>query len=232
MQKLITILALTILALTLPNETAKSFASQAVLGEQTAILALAAPQPLHTASRFESKLVTSTRKIARKTIYQDNPDLELDQEQVIDEGKDGSETTVLKVTYFEGTEYQREVVSKTFEPPEDRRVMRGTKIVWRSLATADGEIRYWRKLRVWATHYDSRCPGCNEWTATGLRQGKGVIAVDPDLIKLGSRVYVIGYGPAIAGDTGGAIKGKIIDLGFEDARTAGWKARFVDIYLL
>ena len=37
---------------------------------------------------------------------------------------------------------------------------------------------------------------------------------------------------AVAGDTGGAIKGNIIDLGFEDARTAGWSARFIDIYLV
>ena len=65
-----------------------------------------------------------------------------------------------------------------------------------------------------------------------MRQGKGVIAVDPKVIKLRSQVYIPGYGKAVAGDTGGAIKGNIIDLGFEDARTAGWSARFVDIYLL
>ena len=65
-----------------------------------------------------------------------------------------------------------------------------------------------------------------------MRQGKGVIAVDPKVIKLRSKLYVPGYGHAVAGDTGGAIKGNIIDLGFEDARTAGWSARFVDIYLV
>jgi 3D (Asp-Asp-Asp) domain-containing protein len=65
-----------------------------------------------------------------------------------------------------------------------------------------------------------------------MRAGKGVIAVDPKVIKLRSSVYVPGYGKAVAGDTGGAIKGNIIDLGFDDARTAGWSARYVDIYLL
>jgi 3D (Asp-Asp-Asp) domain-containing protein len=87
-------------------------------------------------------------------------------------------------------------------------------------------------MRVYATHYDQHCPGCNEWTAIGMRAGKGVIAVDPTVIKMRSKVYIPGYGMAIAGDTGGAIKGNIIDLGFDDARTAGWSARFVDIYLL
>ena len=65
-----------------------------------------------------------------------------------------------------------------------------------------------------------------------MRAGKGVIAVDPKVIKLRSKVYIPGYGMAVAGDTGGAIKGNIIDLGFDDAKTAGWKARFIDIYLL
>jgi 3D (Asp-Asp-Asp) domain-containing protein len=87
-------------------------------------------------------------------------------------------------------------------------------------------------MRVYATHYDSRCLGCNETTAIGMRAGKGVIAVDPSVIKMRSNVYVPGYGKAVAGDTGGAIKGNIIDLGFDDARTAGWSARYVDIYLI
>ena len=87
-------------------------------------------------------------------------------------------------------------------------------------------------MKVWATHYDSHCLGCDEWTSIGMRQGKGVVAVDPKVIKYRTKLYIPGYGMAIAGDTGGAIKGNIIDLGFEDAKTAGWSARFVDIYLI
>ncbi|WP_285890444.1 peptidoglycan-binding protein [Halalkalibacter oceani] len=67
-----------------------------------------------------------------------------------------------------------------------------------------------------ATAYTADCQGCSGMTATGInlhenRQQK-VIAVDPDVIPLGTRVYVEGYGEAIAGDTGGAIKGNKIDL--------------------
>ncbi len=47
-----------------------------------------------------------------------------------------------------------------------------------------------------------------------------VIAVDPSVIPLGSKVWVEGYGYAIAGDTGGAIKGKKIDLHFPTKESA------------
>lgn len=195
-------------------------------------LVLKLPQPIHTTSRFETKLQTEEEVIPRDTTYKDDPEKEIGEDTTIDEGADGKKTTVIKMTYYLNKEYSREVVSTEIKQPQDKVVSRGTKIVWRTLDTPDGQIRYWRKLRVWATHYDSHCPGCNQTTAIGMQQGKGVIAVDPAVIKLRSKVYVPGYGKAVAGDTGGAIKGNIIDLGFEDARTAGWSARFVDIYLL
>lgn len=192
---------------------------------------LDAPQPIHTTSRFETKLETKTEVIEKEIVSKNDDEMELGEEKTVQEGKDGKKTKVYKVDYYEGKEYSRELISTEVEKPEDKIVLKGTKIVWRDI-TIDGEqIHYWRKMRVWATHYDSHCPGCNEWTATGMKQGKGVIAVDPSVIKLRSKLYVPGYGQAIAGDTGGAIKGNIIDLGFDDARTAGWSAHFVDIYL-
>jgi 3D (Asp-Asp-Asp) domain-containing protein len=98
--------------------------------------------------------------------------------------------------------------------------------------TASGIVSFKRKLSVFATSYDKYCQGCNEITATGMKAGYGVIAVDPKLIPLGSKVYVPGYGVAVAGDTGGAIKGNKIDLGFDDIRKGWWSSRFVDIYIL
>jgi 3D (Asp-Asp-Asp) domain-containing protein len=189
-------------------------------------------QPVTTQSRFSEKLEEQVEIIERETIYKDDPEMEMGEEKVETEGLDGKITKVIKITFFEGQEYDRELISSEKTPAQDKIVFKGTKIVWKTLDTADGEIKYWRKMRVYATHYDSRCPGCNETTAIGMRAGKGVIAVDPKVIKLRSKVYIPGYGLAVAGDTGGAIKGNIIDLGFEDARTAGWSARFVDIYLL
>jgi 3D (Asp-Asp-Asp) domain-containing protein len=58
-----------------------------------------------------------------------------------------------------------------------------------------------------------------------------VVAVDPRVVNLGSNVYVPGYGEAVAGDTGGRIKGKRIDLGYPDGAIEGWY-RWVDVYLL
>src|SRR5690625_5558779 len=69
-----------------------------------------------------------------------------------------------------------------------------------------------------ATGYTAKCTGCSGITATGIDLNKNpnakVVAVDPSVIPLGSRVWVSGYGEAIAGDTGGAIKGNRIDLHF------------------
>jgi len=63
------------------------------------------------------------------------------------------------------------------------------------------------RLKVDAVAY--HLPG---FTASGLPVGKGIVAVDPKLIPLGTRLHVPGYGPAIAADVGTAIKGRIIDL--------------------
>ncbi|MFP5108461.1 LysM peptidoglycan-binding domain-containing protein [Neobacillus sp. C211] len=73
-----------------------------------------------------------------------------------------------------------------------------------------------REITVKATAYTASCEGCSGTTATGINlidnPNKKVIAVDPSVIPLGSKVYVEGYGEAIAGDTGGAIKGNRIDV--------------------
>ncbi|AUD15379.1 hypothetical protein CXF77_04805 [Planococcus sp. MB-3u-09] len=73
-----------------------------------------------------------------------------------------------------------------------------------------------KEFTVSATAYTAYCKGCSGITRTGINLKKNpglkVIAVDPKVIPLGSKVWVEGYGTAIAGDTGGAIKGKKIDV--------------------
>lgn len=209
--------------------------SPAILGESTPSPTETLPisQPVTTESSFTEKLEEETEIIAKKTVYQDDPETEAGEEKILEEGEDGKKTKIIKITYArDGEEFTREIISVETISPKDKIILRGTKIVWREINTPDGTIRYWKKIRVYATHYDSKCPGCNDWTSIGMRAGKGVIAVDPKVIPMHSKVYVPGYGMAVAGDTGGAIKGNIIDLGFDDARTSGWTARFVDIYLL
>lgn len=71
-------------------------------------------------------------------------------------------------------------------------------------------------ISVKATAYTASCTGCSGTTATGINikanPEEKVIAVDPSVIPLGSKVYVEGFGNATAADTGGAIKGKRIDI--------------------
>lgn len=78
------------------------------------------------------------------------------------------------------------------------------------------EAQVANELTVTATAYTAYCPGCSGTTAYGIdlrsNPNQKVIAVDPKIIPLGTKVWVEGYGEAIAGDTGGAIKGHKIDV--------------------
>ena len=73
-----------------------------------------------------------------------------------------------------------------------------------------------RTITVTATAYTASCAGCSGTTATGINikanPNARVIAVDPSVIPLGSKVYIKGYGEYTAADTGGAIKGNRIDV--------------------
>ena len=88
-----------------------------------------------------------------------------------------------------------------------------------------------------ATAYTAFCEGCSGITANGtdLRANPGlkVIAVDPNVIPLGTHVWVEGYGEAIAADTGGAIKGNRIDLFMPSEDNANnWGRRTVTVEIL
>ena len=94
-----------------------------------------------------------------------------------------------------------------------------------------------KEFYVSASAYTANCNGCSGITSTGLNLKKNpglkVIAVDPKVIKLGSKVHVEGYGYAIAGDTGGAIKGNKIDVFFPSKSTAyDWGRKKVKIKVL
>ncbi|HEX5564590.1 MAG TPA: 3D domain-containing protein [Sporosarcina sp.] len=94
-----------------------------------------------------------------------------------------------------------------------------------------------KEITVSASAYTANCNGCSGITSTGINLKRNpdakVIAVDPSIIPLGTKVYVEGYGYAIAGDTGGAIKGNKIDVFFPTKSEAyKWGRKQVKIKIL
>jgi len=94
-----------------------------------------------------------------------------------------------------------------------------------------------KEITVKATAYTASCEGCSGTTATGVdlkaNPDAKVIAVDPSVIPLGSKVYVEGYGVATAADTGGAIKGNRIDVFIPSEQDAiNWGKKQVTVKIL
>lgn len=106
-----------------------------------------------------------------------------------------------------------------------------------TVSRGEGEPSGGREFYVEATAYGPDCVGCSGITATGINVGANpnmkLIAVDPNVIPLGSKVWVEGYGYAIAGDTGGDIKGNRIDVLYpSEAAAYSWGRRTVKIRVL
>jgi len=145
------------------------------------------------------------------------------------EGSPGRARAQVEVWTCDGEETQRSVLSQ-------RMVKRMTpEVVVRgdmSLPSRGGEVLYME-----ATGYDPGPRSCGRYasgrTAIGLLAGRGVVAVDPRVIPLGTKLYVDGYGECVAGDVGSAIKGRHIDLGFDSYREAmAWGRRPVRVRIL
>ena len=106
------------------------------------------------------------------------------------------------------------LTSTTIQPNQKLKVSMGkTKIPSRSTSS-----KVAKEFTVTATAYTANCNGCTGITKTGINLKRNpdtkIIAVDPKIIKLGTKVYVEGYGYAVAGDIGSAIKGNKIDVFF------------------
>ncbi len=174
-------------------------------------------------------------------ILRDDPTLPPGEERVV-AGRPGRRVVRWRVTYRGDAVSARERIGSEVThaavpsehligpPAEDG----GARLV------ADGyEGPYKARLRVRATWYDATHGGKErgdpDWgiTATGIPLEHGICAVDPEVIPLLTRLYVPGYGPCLAADVGGLIKGNHIDLGFpEDHVPNPWYTGDVDIYIL
>ena len=154
----------------------------------------------------------------------------------ITEGSPGIDRNTYEVTYSDGVEISRELLSsERVREPEERIVGVGpansTGTATMAMATTDDGASFYYKnsFTVEATAYT----WTGNTTATGTWPKVGTIAVDPDVIPLGSKVYVSGYGFAVAEDTGGAINNYIIDLYMDTYEECiQWGRRQTTIYIL
>jgi len=154
--------------------------------------------------------------------------------EVLQEGVAGEITTVIHTFYIGGVEIDRRVVSvaqtiepiaeiivkgdTSPEPPPHIPLPRGTIISLNG--TVGNGYAYTISKVMESTAYSAQQPELSNYTASGHRAVRGVIAVDPAVIPLGTWVYVEGYGKALASDTGSAIRGYKIDLCFDTVAEA------------
>jgi len=151
------------------------------------------------------------------------PSLKAGEKKVVQPGAPGERADTYIHTFKDTARVRRVKVSSTTTKPKTRYEMVGVRGM--SLASR-GAFPGRRIVNMVATGYGPS--GNGKWgmqTATGRRPGYGVVAVDPRFIRLGTRLYIEGYGSAVAGDTGGAIKGARIDLGFATDREAAQVGR-------
>lgn len=168
------------------------------------------------------------------------------EEELLREGEKGLVERTFKVVKENGIEVARELLSEVvLVPSVNKLVGYGAKNSYR---TSRGDVIRARKvIDMSATSYTSSyaCTGKTPdhpyfgITATGKQAREGYVAVDPNIIPLGTKLYVElkdglpDYGFAEAQDTGGAVKGNIIDLYFDDPqRVQEFGRRRAKVYIL
>jgi len=172
-----------------------------------------------------------TEAIPNETRYVDDSSMYEGEEEVSQEGYDGVKTYTYKVTLVNGEETARDLVGEAVTTePVDRIINRGTAVYVPPVVVDNTpQTSYVGAPENYLYYVDVRatCYSIVGTTATGLPTGNNVMAVDPDVIPLGSNCIVIGdlgdYGYRIAADVGGGIKGNIIDIWVPEGTGFGWQ---------
>lgn len=136
----------------------------------------------------------------------------------------------------EAAKPKAEAKKQVEKAPEKSAQKATTKSVEKSTKQSD-EKPSGKTIAVKATAYTAECDGCSGITYTGIDLNKDrnakVIAVDPNVIPLGTKVYVEGYGHAVAADIGSAIKGNRIDIHLPTKKEAfSWGVRNVNVTIV
>ena len=149
-------------------------------------------------------------------------------------GKNGRVERDFEVVRFGGEITQEtQISSNILLAPETEIILEGTKNVITDPNTGK-TYEYTKTMNMEATAYtDIPNDRWNGITASGMPTFVGMVAVDPKVIPLGTKLYVEGYGIAHAGDTGGLIKGNIIDLFMTNSQqTRAFGRRDRTVYVL
>ena len=185
-----------------------------------------------------SRVIEADEPIAYRTVTRTDPTRSKGTRATITKGAPGVAHRVYRVLVTDGVEGARQLTSeRVVVAPIDEVVALGTA---RSVRTPTALARAaaappgsGSQMKVTATAYAPGSDGVDWRTATGGRAGYGVVAVDPKVIPLGTRLFIPGYGYGVASDTGGAIDGRRIDLCYETrAEALLWGRRSVSIIVL
>lgn len=181
---------------------------------------------------------TVTNEIPFETEYVENPDLEKGKENIIQQGVNTIKTYTYYKTYVGGKYTDIKEKCEIVQEGKKQIVEKGTKEVVKapaaasSAGTIDG-LKYKKTISMNSSAYTAYCSGTKRRTATGAEAVKGVAAVDTNVIPFGTKLYIPGYGYAVAADRGGAIKGNRIDLCMNSYNEAiQWGRRNVTVYIL
>lgn len=178
-------------------------------------------------TRVEEKIVVEKTKIPFRKVSVADAMLEKGLTRTVTRGRPGLAQETLKIVYYDGKEVRREVLKvDVIKKPVNQVVAMGTIT---SVSRGNLRLDFSRALLATATAYTYT----GRHTATGLHPEVGMVAVDPSVIPLGSRLYIEGYGFARAADIGSAIKGNRLDVFLESlSECKKWGRRQVKVYLL
>lgn len=182
-------------------------------------------------SLFYHKKEVEIQPIPYEVKYEFHPEIKKGQVKKIKDGKNGEIRLTWLSVYKKNKLISKEIILSERKDPVNALFHMGTY----GYRASRGSFNRKNIMTMHATAYDTspRSNGGYSTTRTGMALGYGVVAVDPKVIPLKSLVYVEGYGFAIAADTGGAIKGKRIDLCYPSrAMTKKFGRRNVRVHIL
>ncbi|MFZ7102182.1 MAG: 3D domain-containing protein [Peptococcaceae bacterium] len=179
-------------------------------------------------NRCMEKFITETAQIPYQEEIQYSLRLGEDFSKTIQNGQDGLKEVKYRVTLQNGQELRRESISEVIiKEPQPQIILKGQRA---QAVIASGRPTHFREVKIMEasayTHTGNR-------TATGVYPEIGTIAVDPEVIPLGTKLWIEGYGFGVAQDTGGYINGNRIDLFMETKRECFyWGRRHVRVLIL